>query len=88
MKNVRIPQHVVYRRLVDETVMLNVLTGQYHGLNTTGGRILEALEQHSDVEDAIAILTEEFEVSAEVLRADIGEFCSDLRARGLIEYDV
>ena len=36
--NVKLPQHVVYRDFVSETVLLNIQTGKYHGLNPTAGR--------------------------------------------------
>ena len=38
-----VPDHVVYREFVNETVVLNLETGTYHGLNPSGGRMLEAL---------------------------------------------
>ena len=85
LERIRIPQHVVHRRLVDETVMLNVQTGQYHGLNETGGRILEVLEETGDVETVVSRLAGEFGVDEELLRADVARFCEDLASRGLIE---
>src|SRR3990170_1998979 len=39
----RLPDHVVVRTFVLETVVLNLETGQYHGLNPTAGTILEML---------------------------------------------
>ena len=35
------PQHVVYRSFPSETVVLNLQTGSYHGLNATAGRMLD-----------------------------------------------
>ena len=46
----RLPDHVVYRTFVYETVVLNLQTGKYHGLNRTGGRMLELLEREPTVE--------------------------------------
>lgn len=85
LERIRIPQHVVYRRLANETVMLNVQTGQYHGLNETGGRILEVLEETADAELTVSRLAGEFGVAEEALRADVARFCDDLARRGLIE---
>jgi DNA-binding CsgD family transcriptional regulator len=42
---VRVPQHVVHRAFPARTVVLNLETGKYHGLNPTAGRMLTALEQ-------------------------------------------
>ena len=44
----RLPQHVVHRSFVAETVVLNLRTGKYHGLNPTAGRMLEALDAAAD----------------------------------------
>ena len=38
-----VPEHVVYREFVQETVILNLETGTYHGLNPSGGKMLETL---------------------------------------------
>ncbi len=40
---IRIPHHVVFRHFVNETVVLNLQTGKYHGLNRTAGRMLHEL---------------------------------------------
>ena len=45
MQSVRIPKHVVFRSFGSETVLLNLSTGQYHGLRGTGGRMLEVLAE-------------------------------------------
>ena len=42
---VTVPQHVVYRSFPTETVVLNLNTGKYHGLNATAGRMLDELEE-------------------------------------------
>ena len=44
--HVSIAPHVVYRSFATETVILNLQTGRYHGLNKTGGRMLELLEPY------------------------------------------
>ena len=83
----RIPDHVVYRTFVYETVVLNLQTGKYHGLNRTGGRMLELLEREPTVGDAAAKLAAEFAQPSEQIEADLCEFCSDLAARDLIVLD-
>jgi Coenzyme PQQ synthesis protein D (PqqD) len=82
---VRVPEHVVQRSFEAETLLLNLDTGSYHRLNETGGRMLELLEATSGrVEDATAILAEEYGVSHEEITPDLIAFCSDLESRGLI----
>ena len=53
---VRLPQHVVHRSFVAETVVLNLRTGKYHGLNPTAGKMLEALDAAPTVGAAVPVL--------------------------------
>jgi hypothetical protein len=82
-----VPAHVVYRTFVEETVVLNLETGKYHGLNVTGGRMLEALEREPDVATAAATLAEVYDRPVAEIEADLIEFCEGLLDRGLIEID-
>ncbi len=82
---VRIPDYVVHRRFPAETVLLNLDTGQYHGLNPTGGRMLEVLEEVGTIDEAARRLAEEYEQPEEEVRADLRTFCAGLADRGLIE---
>jgi Coenzyme PQQ synthesis protein D (PqqD) len=79
------PQHVVYRPFVKETVVLNLQTGKYHGLNPTAGRMLEVLERSATVEAAARQLADEFGTPLDELQVDLCDFCRDLLDRGLIE---
>jgi Coenzyme PQQ synthesis protein D (PqqD) len=85
--NVRVPQHVVYRSFPAETVVLNLETGKYHGLNTTAGQMLEALEQATCVRDAAIALSKRYEQDQGVVERDLCELCRSLLERGLIEAD-
>jgi hypothetical protein len=81
----RIPGHVVYRPFVKETVVLNLQTGKYHGLNPTGGRMLELIERSATIDAAARQLAEEYGRPADAMQADLCDFCRDLLERGLIE---
>lgn len=80
-----VPEHVVYRDFASETVLLNIKTGQYHGLNPVAGRMLETLDRVSQFEAAVALLTSEFEESADRISSDLAELCERLLERGLLE---
>lgn len=87
LRRLRIPEHVVFRRFGDQTVLLNLETGQYHGVNATGGRILELLgEIHDPAETALRV-AEEFGVAVERVSADVDQLCRALLERGLIAAD-
>jgi Coenzyme PQQ synthesis protein D (PqqD) len=85
---VKVPQHVVYRSFPTETVVLNLQTGRYHGLNATAGRMLEVLERADSVRDAAGELASAFGQAQNVIEHDLCELCTALLERGLIEADV
>lgn len=81
----RLPQHVVHRSFVAETVVLNLRTGKYHGLNPTAGKMLEALEASDSVAAAVPELAEGYGVEPAQIEADLITLCRGLLERGLIE---
>jgi hypothetical protein len=80
-----LPEHVVHRSFVSETVVLNLRTGKYHGMNLVAGRMLTAIERSRTVGGALEALTDEFDAPADEIERDLRIFCKDLAARGLIE---
>lgn len=82
---VRLPQHVVHRSFVAETVVLNLRTGQYHGLNPTAGRMLEALDVAPTAGATVPELAEEYGVEPAKIEDDLIALCQGLIERGLIE---
>ena len=82
---VRVPEHVVYREFPEETVILNLESGQYHGLNRTAARMVATLDAAPSVAAAIDQLTEEFGQPREVIERDVTALCQALAERGLIE---
>ena len=83
--HVRMPQHVVCRSFVAETVVLNLQTGQYHGLNPSAGRMLKALEDSPTIAAAVPGLAEEYAVAQEQIERDLLALVGGLLERGLIE---
>jgi hypothetical protein len=77
--------NVVYREFPSETIMLNLVTGTYYGLNPVRGRMLVLLERVACVGAAIAPLAQEFDKPPEVIEGDLQELCRALHERGLIE---
>ena len=82
----RIPEHVTYRAFGAETMLLNLDTGTYHGLNRTGARLLELLrETDGDVRQSVARLAEEYNRDPDEVADDCAELCGELAERGLLE---
>lgn len=81
----KLPKHVVYRAFVYETVVLNLDSGKYHGLNPVGGRMLELLDKNGSVREVANRLAAEFDRPQAEIDEDLAQFCADLAERGLIE---
>jgi hypothetical protein len=84
---VRVPAHVVHRSFPTETVVLNLETGIYHGLNPTAGRMLETVERAETIGRAAALLAAEFEQPRSLVERDLCELCRALLERGLVVLD-
>jgi hypothetical protein len=86
-RRARVPEHVVHRDFPGETVILNLETGQYHGLNHAAGRMLAALDQADSIRGAVNRLASEFGVEHDRIERDLLELCSALTVRGLLEFN-
>lgn len=83
-RSVVIPPNVVYREFAHETVILNLDTGKYHGVNPTAARMLEVLQQSRTVRDAAAKLSETYQQPLGRIEGDLVSLCTGLLERGLI----
>jgi hypothetical protein len=84
---IRVPSHVAARTFSGETVLLNLATGEYHGLDSTGGAFLAALERNPDVAAAFDELLSVYAVDPAILERDLQGFCDALVERGLLEIE-
>lgn len=83
-RRISVPEHVVFRALAAETILLNVQTGRYHGLDAIGARFFTALQESASVGDACATLAEEYEQPDVRIQRDMTGFCDTLQRLGLI----
>jgi len=68
-----------------ETVLLNLNTETYLGLDAVGTRMWDVLMSANSIQAAHDALVEEYEVEATRLREDLEDFLNKLFALGLIE---
>lgn len=72
-------------RLVDdETVLLDLESGMYFGLDGVGKRIWESVTDGKSLGDIAAIISAEYDVDEFQALADVIAFASDLVERGLL----
>jgi Coenzyme PQQ synthesis protein D (PqqD) len=84
---VRVPEDVLYQKLNEEMVLLDMQSGLYFGLNAVGARAWELLIAGQTLRGAEQQLLREFEVAPEVLRADLEAWLAALRQRKLIAFE-
>lgn len=83
----RIPDDVVFRDLAGESVLLNLSTGTYFGLDAVGTRLWHLLKEHGSSAAAIAALQHEYAVDEPRLRRDVDAVITQLLAKGLLKTD-
>lgn len=81
----RLPASVVFRPFPEETVVLNLDTGRYHGLNATAGEMLELLAKLGTVAEVAAVISQRYGIDLQSAEADVTRLCDNLVARGLLE---
>ena len=81
----RVPDEVAIRKIGNDTVLLNLQTGTYFGLDAVGSRLLELLEQNGELAAAHRAMLEEFDVAPEILEADLLRLSQEMCAKGLLE---
>ena len=82
-----VPEHVVSRAFEQQTVLLNLESGNYHGLNPVAMRMLEASGEAATPRAVIHDLAAEYDQPASVIERDLAELLQGLADRGLIVVD-
>jgi hypothetical protein len=85
---VAVPDSVLSRELEGETVILNLDTGTYFGLNQVGTLIWSAIGNRGSLRAAFDAVLAECDVSADLLQTDLLEFANVMLAKGLIQHKV
>jgi hypothetical protein len=80
-----VPAHVLIRHLDGESVLLNLDSERYFGLDATGTRLWELMTSQPCIASALEKLQEEYEVEPETLRAHLTELLGRLVENGLLQ---
>jgi hypothetical protein len=79
------PAHVLVRFLDRESVLLNLETERYFGLDETGTRMWQLLMDSPRIDVACEKLLAEFDVEPELLRSNFLELLNRLVDNGLLQ---
>ena len=87
-QKITISDQALSQEVNGETVILDLKSESYFGLDEVGTRIWQLLQEHGDVQKTFEIMLEEFDVDAEQLEMDINELLEKLVASGLLKTGV
>jgi len=85
MNRVVVPSHVLVRFLDKESVILNIETERYFGLDETGTRMWQLVTAAPKIEVAYQQLLEEYDVQPEMLRENLTDLLARLVENGLLQ---
>jgi hypothetical protein len=82
---ISVPKHVLVRVFQNESVLLNLESEYYHGLDDVGTQMWQAVTQSKTLQEAYDLLLSQYEVDAATLKKDLTDFIERLVQRGLLE---
>ena len=79
-----VPDGVLISHLQEESVLLNLESERYFGLDDVGTRFLTVLTSSESIDAAYETLRQEYDVDPQALRADLRELVEKLVEQGLL----
>ena len=79
-----IPPQVISREVGDDTVLLDLASGMYFGVDGVAKRIWESISEGRNLSETVEVIASEYEVDEAQAKADVLEFVSELVERGLL----
>jgi hypothetical protein len=83
-RTVTIPSEVMARQVGDETVLLDLASGNYYGLDPVGARIWQLLGEGKTLAQVCDVLVAEYEVPRATLESDVEQLVGQLGEKGLL----
>lgn len=84
-ETIELSADVVTREVGEETMLLDLASGTYFGLDPVGGRFWQLLEEGRTPPQARDAMLAEFEVDRAQLDSDLAALLADLTAHGLVK---
>lgn len=81
----RIPEEVLFQEVSGESVLLDLASESYFGLDPVGTRIWALLNEDKSVGQVLDALLKDYEVDRGTLEADLEELLDKMLAAGLIQ---
>ena len=78
--------HLAARTIEGQAYIINTRTSMLHELDETGTFLWENMGKSSDEESLVKLLLNEYDVSPESAKTDVGEFLRTLESLGIVEH--
>ncbi|TIQ22944.1 MAG: PqqD family protein [Mesorhizobium sp.] len=84
---VAVPAQVMARQVGKETVILDLASGTYFGLDTVGARIWTLLSEGKTIGEICGTMLDEYEVEPAPLEKDVFSLLQTLESQGLVKIE-
>ena len=81
---ITLSKEVISQEVSGETVLLDLQSEHYFGLDAIGTRIWQLLQQHGNLQQVFDIMLEEYDVDEKQLEQDLNDLLNKLLAEDLI----
>ena len=86
-QSVTVSPEVMSQEVSGETVLLDLQSESYFGLDEVGTRIWQLLQEQETLQGVYEVMLEEYDVAPDRLQADLEELLVQLSDSGLISLD-
>ena len=86
-QTIEISSEVLTQEVGGETVILDLKSESYFGLDEVGTRIWQLLQEQKDIQTITATMLNEYEVEEEQLEKDIQNLLTQLNKAGIVSFD-
>ena len=86
-KKITLSDDVISQEVSGETVLLDLASENYFGLDEVGTRIWQLIKENGDLELVVKTLLEEYDVTEEALTADLDALLGEISKLGLIKIE-
>jgi hypothetical protein len=75
---------IIKQRVKDETVLFDMVTGNYYSLNEIGSRAWELLDENRSLREIADLLALEYDAPVETIAMDLEPLFEELTSAGLL----
>ncbi len=86
-QKIEISSEVLTQEVDGETVILDLKSESYFGLDEVGTRIWQLLQEQEDIQTITATMLNEYDVKEEQLEKDIQNLLTQLNKAGIVTFD-